>query len=363
MKLLVLAILVFAGSCLWWLDAEHGTGGSRQDVGSTLERGPEGLSLARAYLSEAARRDTALLTRDISPASLPDDGVVFRVQPPGAGSLVEWLKTKRTPSAVTLAQETAWLERGGRLVRAAVGTGDTITAQPAVVLPLLSGVRRLSLSDGRGLADNDLRDATPVVIAGEDVLIAHRRVGKGDLWVLSCPTIFTNAALTQADHAALLLALAGTGRPVWFDEQVHGVVDDGGFVALLRSWGLGPALLLGALLVALWFWRGRTLLGPPADPWRDRRAEAVEGVEALAGLYHRALSRRELIDSYRQRLLREVSLRTGQRPVAARATVDRLTHGLRIPAGTLGEHDFLRLMHQLNQAFRSLRDEHRRRRP
>jgi hypothetical protein len=202
-----------------------------------------------------------------------------------------------------------------------------------------------------------------VVVAGDQVLVARRRVGKGDVWLLSCPAILTNAALTRADHAALLLALAGTARPVWFDEQAHGIADEGGFVALLRSWGLGPALMLGALLVVLWFWRGRTLLGPPADPWRDVRAEAVEGVEALAGLYRRALSRRELIELYRQRLLREVALRTGQRPAAARTTVDRLTNSLRIPAGALGESDFQRLMHHLNQAFRSLRDEHRRRRP
>ena len=79
MKWLILTIIIFTVSCLWWLHVEHGTADSRQDAGSTLERGPQGLSLARAYLSEVAGQRTALLTQTPDQAGLPDDGVVFRV--------------------------------------------------------------------------------------------------------------------------------------------------------------------------------------------------------------------------------------------------------------------------------------------
>ncbi len=365
MKWILLAVISGVVACLWWLDAEHGTADSRQDPGSTLERGLQGLSLARAYLSEVAGRETALLTRAPAQAVLPDDGVVLRVVPSPRTAVLAAMKEKtgldKEPSA--WAQAEPWLSRGGRLVLAFPGDGEVVTGAATAVLPLLPGVRQVTIAHGRGLAERHLLAASPVLVAGGQVVIARQRVGAGDVWLMSCPELLTNQHLPLGDHSALLLALVGEGRPVWFDEHAHAIASDEGFVTLLRHWGLGPALLLGVLLVVMWFWRGRVLLGPPADPWRDHRAEAVEGVDALAGLYHRALSRRDLIEIYRQRLLREVGLRTGQRPVAAKASVERLTEGLRLPAGALTATDFHRLMNRLTQAFRSLRDEHRRRRP
>lgn len=372
MKWLLLVMLAFAVTCLWWLDAEHGTTGSSQDQGSTLERGPQGLSLARAWLGEVADRRTALLTLPIARAGLPDHGVVMRVVP-NAGVLHAAIvahNDKKTAAGKKIStpkptwpDEEPWVARGGRLVLAFKGAGAQRHEPATVVLPALAGVNQLALRQGSTLADNLLLEATPIITAGDRVLVARRRVGAGDVWLIACPEIFTNEQLTKADHCAVLLALCPVGRPVWFDEEVHGVANDDGMITLMRHWGLGPALLVGVLLVGLWFWRGRVLLGPPADPWRDHRAEAVEGVEALAGLYRRALSPRDLLELFRQRLLREVILRTGQRPVSARATVDRLTGALRLPSGALKDHDFQAAMTRINQAFRSIRDEHRRRRP
>ena len=368
MKWLVLVFVMFAVSCLWWLDTERGTVNSRQDDGSTLERGPKGLSLARAYLDEVAQRQSSLLTRPLAQAQLPENAVVLRVVPGRSEAAANIKKTVERDEVVkkpTWPEEEQWVSRGGRLVLAFQGTGESFKSKsdankPSVVLPMLPRVTTVIPAQRATLIDDQLLDATPIITAGSRVLVARRQVGAGDVWLVACPEIFTNEHLMMADHAALLLALVGTQRPVWFDEKIHDVVSDVGLMMLLRQWGLGPALAIGVWLVVLWFWRARVLLGPPADPWRDHRAEAVEGIDALAGLYHRALSRRELIDLYRQRLLREVILRTGQRPLTARTTVDRLTTGLRLPAGALGDADFLRLMNRINQAFRSLRDEYRR---
>ena len=368
MKWLIVVFIAFAVSCLWWLDAERGTVHSRQDDGSTLERGPKGLSLARAYLDEVAERRSSLLTRSLAQAQLPENAVVLRIVPGESELQSRTKKVYKRDDVIekpTWPDDEPWVSRGGRLVVAFQGTGEafksTLAAnKPTVVLPILPRITTVIPAQYATLTDEQLLEATPIITVGSRVLVARRQVGAGEVWLVACPEIFTNQHLLRGDHAALLLALVGTQRPVWFDEKIHDVVSYDGLVMLLRRWGLGPALAIGVLLVVLWFWRGRVLLGPPADPWRDHRAEAVEGVDALAGLYHRALSRRELIDLYRQRLLREVIWRTGQRPLTARTTVDRLTAGLRLPAGALGEADFLRMMNRINQAFRSLRDEYRR---
>jgi hypothetical protein len=372
MKWLALTAVVFIATCLGWLGSEGQVGDHRQGAGSSLDHDGEGLSLARAYLQENGRRRTALLGRELEHAALPDDGVLLRVQP---GRKADWLATlslgKRgtKPVAEVLSPaEERWLERGGRLVLAvADGWGglDTVEGGGALarLLPSLPGVLRIVPPVPRTLGGTELAQGVAVFALGGKPLIVRRAVGAGDLWLLACPEVLSNGHLAEADHLGLLLALVGEQRPVWFDEHAHGVTDGLGVVELLRRWALGPALALGVLLTALWFWRQRAILGRPADPWRDLRAEAVEGVDALAGLYQRTLSRRDALELYRQRLLREVILRTGQRPLVARATVERLTGGLRLPAGEPAENDFHLFMHRLNQAFRSFRDEHRSRRP
>ena len=415
MRWLALTALLFVGICLAWLGGEGRRGDRPHGPGSSLDSDGAGLSLARAYLAGSGHA-TALLGRTLEQAALPQQGVLLRIQPAGAtGWLARLLAGKagadgkggrhgeeapraapgkdrsKEPadakdeddedagepegsapaerSALLTPGEERWLEGGGRLVLAVDGGwGGLATAEPGpglpeAVLPLLPGVAHLVPPTARALDGRTLAQAVTVVAQGGQPLVMRRAVGAGDLWVLACPEVLSNAHLAEADHLALLLALVGERRPVWFDEHVHGVDDALGVLELLRRHALGPLAAIGALVAALWFWRRRAILGPSADPWRDQRAEAVEGVDALAGLYLRALSRRDALDLYRQRLLREVILRTGQRPLAARATVERLTGGLRLPPGEPSAGDFSVLMHRLTKAFRSFRDEHRSRRP
>ena len=119
MKWLLLVLVTFAVSCLWWLNVERGTDYSRQDDGSTLERGPKGLSLARAYLDEVAERQSLLLTRPLAQAQLPENAVVLRVVPGRSEAAANIKKTVERDEVVkksTWPEEEPWVSRGGRLV-------------------------------------------------------------------------------------------------------------------------------------------------------------------------------------------------------------------------------------------------------
>jgi hypothetical protein len=232
---------------------------------------------------------------------------------------------------------------------------------PAVkVLPELPAVHRLLVSSARSLSGPATLLAVPVFVVGERAVILHQRIGLGDCWVLSCPEVLTNAHLAEADHLALLTSLAD-GRPVVFDEFVHGAEHDLGVTELLRRWHLGPALLLIACCTGCWLWRQRTIIGPVADPWRDRRIEAVEGVEAIANLYHASLRPRDCLQLYRSRLLRTIILRTGTRPLQARLLLERATQGLRLPpqapAARMPERDFRAALLILTHAFQEYADD------
>ena len=78
-------------------------------------------------------------------------------------------------------------------------------------------------------------------VGGRAALVRQRR-NKGDIIVCSLPELFQNAQLGRADHLALLDRLAESGRPVFFDEYVHGLQAELGAVEILRRWGFGPFL-------------------------------------------------------------------------------------------------------------------------
>ncbi len=264
--------------------------------------------------------------------------------------------------------EEAWLARGGRLVLAldhARGDLSTVavagtTATVGKVLPDLPGVQRLSPAIQRSFSGAATLTAAPVFVIGDAPLIMHQRIGRGDLWLLSCPEVWSNAHLAEADHLSLLASLAG-GRPVFFDEFAHGAEHDLGVSELLRRWHLGPACLLGLLGVAAWLWRRGRVVGAVAEPWRDQRIAAVEGVDAIANLYYQALTPRDCLHLYRSRLLRVIMLRTGAKAVAASRILVRATPGLRLPGPTsrqrMPEREFRSALASLTSAFQEYSDE------
>jgi hypothetical protein len=264
--------------------------------------------------------------------------------------------------------EEAWLARGGRLVLALDSNRGDLSIQPlsdatgtvGKVLPDLPAVQRLSPAIQRSISGTAALSAAPVFVIADAPLIMHQQIGRGDLWLLSCPEVWSNAHLAEADHLSLLIGVAD-GRPVFFDEFSHGAEHDLGVSELLRRWHLGPACLLGMLGVACWLWRRGQVVGAVAEPWRDRRIAAVEGVDAIANLYYQALSPRDCLHLYRSRLLRMIMLRTGAKAVAASRILKLATPGLRLPppasSQRMPEREFGTALTILTTAFQEYSDE------
>lgn len=345
------AFLAFLGAALAWLWQDPALRREAYPKGSSFSTGPDGVSLARGYLERRGARVTTL-SRPLVAGSLPFGAVLFRIDP----------QPDRDSSAMLLTDaEDAFVRAGGRLVLAVPGQAAKGAARK--VLPLLPGVRELHAPEPRTLAAAALVDAQPVFERDGAPSLARRALGAGEVWLLAEPELLLNRSLGEADHLALLAALAGAGRPVVLDELVHGLRDETGVLELLRRWGLAPALLAGALALCAVFWRGAVTVGPAADPDRDTRSDAVELIDSLAALYRRALSPGEALHLYRARLRQEIALRKGASERVAEALLPQYAEGLDLPpqTGRISAARFRSQLAVLVRAFERLRDEHRRR--
>ena len=403
-----LAALCFLGLVFALPAPDAGRGSSRRTLGSSYETGPRGLSLARAVL--AARPGAAVdsLVRPIGQAHLPRDAVVFRVL--GVDSDLFFPPRERAPVAseddgdapddedsdeadeddegekvapgeatghreqapdagvpprparLLGAAEERWIASGGRLVIATAVSLPEVELQrtdAAVTrkhLPVLPTVRELHPNSVNGLGGRVLERATVAFSRGGVPIAMRSVIGRGELWVLSTPEVLDNAHLAAADHLPLLTGLAGRGRPVFFDESVHGVQDAVGPAELVRRWGLGPSVVLAVVALALLVWRRRATLGHPA-PWEDRRTESVDLLDSLSLLYLRALRPAQALALYRQRLRHELQWRERLRPEALETRTHAVLPGWTLdPDERLRPGEFAHRLHQLNDAFRRIRD-------
>src|SRR5207248_423931 len=223
-----LVLVIFAAAALLWLSRDPAIHREGFPAGSSFGTGPEGTSLARAWL-EATGSKVSTLSRPLDPAQLPAGAALLRLDAPpyrdGASPLA-----KDAPALT--AQEEDLVRRGARLVLAI--RGDESSGPSRKVSPLLPGVVTLKLAKPRRLRASALVDAQPVFEHGEAPSVARRPLGAGEVWFLSEPELFFNENLPQADNLVLLQALAGGARPVVFDELLHGAGTDTGVLGLLR---------------------------------------------------------------------------------------------------------------------------------
>jgi hypothetical protein len=416
----LLVALVFLATVLLWLKLDPRLARHAYGAGSSLSTAPEGLSLARAYLAGQGV-EVATWARNFSRDEPTPDAVVLRVTPwsrPKAVSRTEgptdcgppvgqekddgdeendedgvvlgsvdagplslppdaglamggrgadggfW---PPVPAGLLLVQEARFVAAGGRLLLAVNEPYGPLKVESSKegptekVFQALPGVKALEPGAELGLAGPGLLDSVAVFERGPMPVLSRRTIGKGELWLLSAPELFFNAHLAEKDNLALLVALAGQGRPVLFDESVHGLFDEPGVLDMLRRWGFGPALVLLALLGAVWFWRRAVTLGPPGL-FRDVRTESVDLVQAVAQLYQRALRPQDALVLHHGRLLHDIQLRLGLAPLAAAEKARQLTEGWEPPtAKSLSSAEFQRHLDVLNRAIRRLRDERPRR--
>jgi uncharacterized protein DUF4350 len=378
---LVLAALAFLAFGILWIVTDRRASQRVYDEYSSANTSPEGLSLAAGYL--AKHRKVGTLTQSLARTPIEPNAVIFRV----AGGLVVFFdpedldpkqfgppKPKEQP--LLNDAEEAFVRKGGRMIIAAPsGLLDSEDAKPAVahkVFPIWPGVGDL---DPKGEHDPDCKCETLRVFTtlrprmhalftmGSRAILARERIGNGELFVLSTPDLLANKYLAKKNHLALLAALAGDGRPVYFDEVLHGIVSDEGSLALMKDWNLGPFLLLLGAIALLVFWREGRRIGPPDAEERDTRSDAIDLVRSLGALYRGVTSDAEAIALYHEALTKTVAHQSGLRGDALRKRVDELTGGL-VPTtgrGSMPAGVFRRQLDIINQGFTRIMDVHRER--
>ena len=368
------AALAFILAALLWLGQDHRLETRVFDAGSVFNTSGEGLSLARRYLQEERR--VRILTRPLHRDHVEKDAVVFRVRPTtlpfrpaGAESTDdddgEAEGKERPPALAPILNraEEAWVWGGGRLVLAVdrdYGRIEVVSKKglPSAVkvFPLWPRVQRM-MAHERILAHPGFPEAHALFVRGQSPLVTRARLGRGEVILLACPEVLDNAHLARADHLPLLLALAGIGRPVHFDEYVHGQRTQTGLVDLLAGWGLGPLLASLGILGLVAFWRLRTRLGPADEAYRDTRSDSVDLLESLAHLYHRTLRREEAMRLYLESLRRSASLKTGLRGPLLEQRMKQILGAWTLPSA-MGRADLSTAV--FDQAVRSINDGFRR---
>lgn len=262
-------------------------------------------------------------------------------------------------------REVAWVRGGGRLVLAFEGETTDLVTRPQPkgelrkVFPLWPAVRDLQPPVRRVLGGEALRRTHAVVLLGDEPMISRWPMGRGEILLVACPEVLQNAHLATGDHLALLQALAGEGRAVYFDETLHGTEHDLGTFFLLGRWRLIPGLILWLLACLAMWWRHSRAVGPLEDPYQEQRSEAVDMVDSLASLYARALRRRDALELYHRAFVEHVGWRFGLKGDALTARAEDILGG---PLSGLGMSvqrdisagDLHRQLERINQAFRRI---------
>lgn len=384
---LVLAIAAFFAGALLWLGTGRRVARNAFHELSSANTSDSGLSLAARYL--AKNRKVSMLTRPLGIAGLERNAVVFRTgvlfsfgqeesveeeeddqKPAKKGEKKaekkesKPLEIRNAPAPLLSDAEADWVRGGGRLVIAVpddIGTLETRnpgTSTAMKVFPLWAGIDTLTLPERRAYDASSLGARMHAVYTAKGhVVLAREGIGAGEVLVLSVPEMLTNAQLRAGNHLALLLALAGEKRPVYFDELVHGMSSSGGTLELMRDWSLGPLLLMLGVACLLVLWRNARRIGPAEEEYRDTRSDAVDLVASLGALYERKTSDAEAIALYHEALTRSVAAQSGLRGEALHKRVADLTGGgISVPKATdkLPRATFQRMLMTINDAFRKI---------
>lgn len=357
---LVLAVVAFAVLSIVWIVTDRRAAKRVYDHYSSANLSEDGLSLASGYL--AKHRKVAMLTRPLGREPIERNAVVFRVTDDlprffDPENLEEDQVGPPRPKLLPLLtdRDEAFVRGGGRIVIAAhAGALDAVGVKDKTarkVLPIWPALTTLQLED-ESYAFLRLRPhMLPVFLAGDKVILGRERIGNGELFVLSTPELLKNDRLMR--NLGLLTALAGEGRPVYFDEVLHGITSGDGALALMKEWRLGPFLLMLAAAALLIFWRGGRRVGPAEDDARETRSDAVDLVRSLGALYHEVTTDTEAIALYYDALTRAVAHNSGLRGDALHKRVDDLTGGLVPPQGAaqMPRGVFAKQLEAINHGF------------
>jgi hypothetical protein len=216
----------------------------------------------------------------------------------------------------------------------------------------------------RTLKGAPLADSITLFSFADKPFASRSPLGKGEVILIASPEIFENSNIAQKDHLRLLEALAPPGRPVYFDEFVHGLHSTPGMLELLNSWGLGVALSIAALAGLCAFWRAAAPIGPPEDDYKETRTQALDFVGSLAPLYNSALRPHQAVALHYKNFVHALTVQSGLRGAELNAKMLQLLGGVAPDAFTanraLSNAEFANLLKTLNEAYGRLERAHRR---
>ncbi len=247
-------------------------------TGGGVVPGPDGSSHVTTGAGWAAYHD--LLVVAGHPVTMLTQPVRSGVLDPGATLVIaspdEFVLDERQVEVIA-----RFVDGGGRLVLASTTFfGDLATnllespprlgpAPEAAALALVpvaetSGVTTVRVS---GLyAWEDTGSALPIVGGESSAVAAVASIGDGRIVLLADPAILSNALIGQEDNAAFGLGIVGgAGRPVVFNEYVHGYGGRSAWGALSSKWRVALLLGFGAALVWLWSIGSRFAPAEPSD--------------------------------------------------------------------------------------------------
>lgn len=163
----------------------------------------------------------------------------------------------------------------------------------------------------------------------EHTLAASFQIDQGELIVVAAQVLGENRLIAEKDNSVLVANLiAGSGRPVIFDEFYHGLTVRGNPLWLFTRQGFGVVTLCLLLAVGMLIWREAIFLGPPlADAFTSRRSIG-EYVVAMARFLNRGrAARRFVLEEVRHGVLHSVRQELALPP--GRDDVDELANVLR----------------------------------
>jgi hypothetical protein len=176
------------------------------------------------------------------------------------------------------------------------GSGD-VYKLPAKRPALLQNVGKIEHTD----SVPTLVEAA-LLLRSDAPVLWYRKVGEGELYWLTRPEMASNSWIARADNHRFVLALldAATrdGRPLYFDEHIHGYLRQAPNLMALLTRTRGGHLLLGLCGLALLLFSGAAVR--PAKFTVESVPERRQGVEmvlAQADLYERAGARHVIADS------------------------------------------------------------------
>lgn len=268
-----------------------------------------GLSVYFRYLDELGYSPAALKTMEqlLSGSTIIAAGPFENPPTPAEGrAMVAWV---RDGGRLVLAGEEGSTILRGSGLGGSPSTGDPTTGlspdQPGALSRGVSrmepGVSRLVSSDPGWVVE--YRD-------GKGAAVLSAALGKGEVVWLADTHPISNGGIGAADDAALAVALAVAGRPIYFDEYHHGFTDDATVWDRLGYGGQAAIVLLAAGLLLLLVATARRI-GPAIAEVDVVQARTGAYIGQLAELYRKAGARTDALSSLEDGLNRALTRRHG----------------------------------------------------